>query len=151
MRYMVPLTTHTVARVLYERFEKLLFKGCIWHFTSYANAGEIYQSGWMRQGRDAIYWLWNLQFLHVRDEYKDHAQVTGPIQPLKYKEKIRSVKYHRDLKDDKRAIGIGFDFKLLLNSIPQLNLVQVASGAFISPISEFQVEQLVTNCVWVTG
>ena len=71
----------TVAPVIYERFEIIMINGCVWHFTHKGAAYDMYTDGWIRAGRDAIYFVYKCQFAQLRPEYKNHPQVVSASCP----------------------------------------------------------------------
>ena len=112
-RNTVPFAILTHVPVTLDAFEPFLIDECVFHWTDRDAIQKIFDSGYLKAGRDAIYFAWNCAFVNRRPGHKQNS----PHAPLKYKPGKNGY-------DKKREFGIGFHLKKLLADFPGLNLSQ---------------------------
>ena len=61
-RLTIPFAMLTHVPVELENFEPFLIDECIFHWTDRESIRKIFDSGFLRAGRDAIYFVWNCTF-----------------------------------------------------------------------------------------
>ena len=139
-RHTVPFLTLTSVPVELAVYEPHLVENCIFHWTGddrtkpgKSTAEQIFRTGWLRAGRDGIYFAWNVPFAG-RPEWKGNKQHL-PNAPTKYKPQNTAH-------NAKREIGIGFNLRKLLQ-VPGLGLREFPSGALITPIDSLRVEDFI--------
>ena len=140
-----PLVWQTCALVLYELYKKFLIDDCVWLFTDWNGASGIYDSGWLRKGRDQIYMCHNPHLAKILPKYANHPQndKSNPNRPKGHKEEIRKVQ-------QKYSIGVGWNLLQILQEIQDVCMVHLSSGAMVTPNAELSTKY-VTDCRFANG